>query len=113
MRAPCLFDGRETDRGLNRICLFDGGHEPYPFPPLSSSLRVQFNRSELLTEVVKDVDIMPADPYENLPLNIPLMPPSLNGRPRPALGVSRRRVLVSQLLGWGGWTQCSSTNLRV
>ena len=57
-------------------------------------LRVQFNRSELLTEVVQDIDIMPVDPYENLPVNIPLVPSSLNGRPRPVQGVARRRVVV-------------------
>ena len=77
--------------------------------PLSSpllSLRVQFNRSELMTEVVRDIDIMPADPYENLPLNIPLVPPALNGRPRPMLGVLRKTVMVG-----GGLSDTQEANL--
>lgn len=48
-----------------------------------------------MTEVVKDIDIMPTDPYDNLPLNIPLVPVLLNGRSRPMAGLARRRVLVS------------------
>lgn len=38
-------------------------------------------RSELLTEVVKDVEVMPADPSECLPLAQLHVPLLLNGRP--------------------------------
>lgn len=38
-------------------------------------------RSELLTEVVKDTEVMPADPSENLPLAQLHVPLLLNGRP--------------------------------
>ncbi len=53
-----------------------------------------------MTEVVKDIDIMPVDPYDNLPLSLPIMPTVLNGRPRMVLGVLRRRV-VSRLIPRG------------
>ncbi|GAX80922.1 hypothetical protein CEUSTIGMA_g8357.t1 [Chlamydomonas eustigma] len=62
-----------------------------------SKYRVQFNRSELMTEMVRDVDIMPVDPYENMPLNIPLMPAVLNGRPRLPLGAPKRRIAPRQI----------------
>lgn len=35
-----------------------------------------------MTHVVSDTDIMPLDPYENLPLGAYLLPPALNGRPK-------------------------------
>lgn len=38
-------------------------------------------RSELLTEVVKDTDLMPTDPSESLPLAQLHVPLLLNGRP--------------------------------
>ena len=49
-----------------------------------------------MTDVVRDVDIMPVDPYDNLPLNIPLVPPVQNGRPRLMPGAPRRRVVVRE-----------------
>jgi hypothetical protein len=42
--------------------------------------RVQFHRPELLTEVVPDVDVMPCDPRENVPLITAGTPMLLNGR---------------------------------
>ena len=44
-------------------------------------VHVRFIRSELLTEVVKDTEVMPADPSENLPLAQLHVPLLLNGRP--------------------------------
>ena len=41
---------------------------------------MQFVRSDLLTEVVPDVDVMPVDPCENLPLTLASLPLLLNGR---------------------------------
>ncbi len=63
---------------------------------------MQFDRSELLTEMVRDVDIMPVDPYENLPPYLPLVPPVLNGRLRGPIGVSRRRAMVGRKCGGDG-----------
>ncbi|KAG2495072.1 hypothetical protein HYH03_006683 [Edaphochlamys debaryana] len=42
--------------------------------------RVQFHRSDLMTEAVPDTDIMPLDPHEALPPNMTSIPPILNGR---------------------------------
>jgi len=56
-----------------------------------SKYRVQFNRSELLTEVVRDVDVMPADPFENLPLSVTNLPLVLNGRPGIVAGGAKRK----------------------
>ncbi|KAF8062087.1 UBE2T [Scenedesmus sp. PABB004] len=52
--------------------------------------RVQFNRTELLSEVVRDVDVMPLDPSESLPAAVAHSAhatrhvPLLNGRPTAA-----------------------------
>lgn len=51
------------------------------WPLLPSLLLRGTCRSELLTEVVKDTEVMPADPSENLPLAQLHMPLLLNGRP--------------------------------
>ena len=62
--------------------------------------RVQFNRSELMTEVVQDVDVMPLDPHANLPLALTIVPALLNGRTvlggaGLGLGTRRRNIPVS------------------
>eukprot|EP00879_Flechtneria_rotunda_P011770 GHRR01012295.1.p1 GENE.GHRR01012295.1~~GHRR01012295.1.p1 ORF type:complete len:583 (+),score=258.78 GHRR01012295.1:822-2570(+) len=54
----------------------------------ANKYRVQFNRSELMTEVVRDTEVMPLEPSENLPLNLLHTPPLLNGRPTPAGAVT-------------------------
>ncbi|WIA17880.1 hypothetical protein OEZ85_009380 [Tetradesmus obliquus] len=60
----------------------------------SSKYRVQFNRSELMTEVVRDTDVMPLDPSECLPLTGMLHTPQLlNGRPVP--GAAAAAALTS------------------
>lgn len=48
--------------------------------------RVQFNRTDLLSEVVRDTDVMPLDPSESLPVAFVHMQPLLNGRPTTAAG---------------------------
>lgn len=81
-----------------------------PPPPL---LRVQFNRSELMTEVVRDVDVMAIDPNENLPLTMASMPLVLNGRLNRG-PISRRksnhlvRTNTSMGVGHAGATRASS-----
>lgn len=39
---------------------------------------------------------MPVDPYENLPLSLPVVPSMLNGRSRPVAGAVGRRRAVSR-----------------
>ncbi|KAI8476314.1 MAG: hypothetical protein J3K34DRAFT_516727 [Monoraphidium minutum] len=48
-----------------------------------SRYRVQFNRSDLLTEVVRDTDVAAADPHESLPPALRLPPGSRFAAPRP------------------------------
>lgn len=64
-----------------------------------SKYRVQFNRGDLMTEVVKDVDVMPSCPAENLPPAMNSAALWLNGRPtqgpasrrKPQVGVEAHR----------------------
>lgn len=54
--------------------------------------RIQFFRRELGTEIVRDVDVMPVDPNDNLPPALLAMQPTLvlNGRSL-IQGLPRRR----------------------
>jgi len=70
---------------------FNTGILPFPTNPFHTQLNTILThclvrvscicRSELLTEVVKDVEVMPADPSECLPLAQLHVPLLLNGRP--------------------------------
>ncbi|GLC49109.1 hypothetical protein PLESTB_000183400 [Pleodorina starrii] len=42
--------------------------------------RVQFHRGDLMTEVIRDTDVMPVDPHECMPLHMAVVPFLLNGR---------------------------------
>lgn len=55
--------------------------------------RVQFDRADLLTEAVRDVDVMPVDPTDCLPAHLPALPPLLNGRSCAA--AARNSVLLT------------------
>lgn len=58
----------------------------------SSSYRVQFSRPELMSDNIRDVDVMPADPSDNLPRLMAGLPVLLNGRWGPSVsGLTRRR----------------------
>ena len=74
---------------------------------VSSCRRVQFNRSELMSEMVRDVDVMPVEPFENIPEALaPLHAArTLNGRALLLPGQRRLRV-EQQLVRPVCWSVC-------
>ncbi|GFR47546.1 hypothetical protein Agub_g9269 [Astrephomene gubernaculifera] len=59
-----------------------------------SKYRVQFHRGDLMTEVIRDTDVMPLDPFECLPLHTSFLPAMLNGRTFDAVRLAALRGLV-------------------
>lgn len=67
-------------------------HDGFILTTKASKYRVQFIKGELGTEMVRDIDVMPVDPAENLPLGLMMMSPCLlNGRLTSGPEVSLRR----------------------
>ncbi|KXZ49229.1 hypothetical protein GPECTOR_22g820 [Gonium pectorale] len=81
--------------------------------------RVQFHRSELMTEVIRDTDVMPVDPHECMPPHSAVVPLLLNGRPYDPIRLAELRGLLppqlKQATGLGrplgSWTSSLETQL--